>query len=125
MAAASGSIWKSHHHVGMNYWLSLIECDVTAHPDHFVLTLDGNLLVHFPLRIKPRKRSSIHSSNGGEVCTHNVILLGKLLQSGKGLVSLVKNDGILLRLFSTAEQLNLHPGSCTPWNGFRRSDIVS
>src|SRR5713226_5822932 len=124
MAAARGPVWISHHHVRMDYRLSLIECNVTAHPDHFALTLDGNLLVHFPLGIEPRQRCSIHGSNRGKVCTRNVILLRKLLQSGKSLVALVKDDRILLRLFSTTKQLNLHPGGCAPWNGFRRSDIV-
>src|SRR4029077_11343464 len=95
MAAARGSVRIPHHHMRMDYRLSLIERDVTAHADHFMLTLDGNLLVHFALGIKPRQRCTVHSSNGGEVCTRNVILLSKFLQSRKGLVSLAEDDRIL------------------------------
>src|SRR5438552_12315057 len=62
MAGACCSVWCPHHHVRMDYGLSLIERDVTAHPNHFVLTLDGNLLVHFSLRIKPSQRCSTYRS---------------------------------------------------------------
>jgi hypothetical protein len=37
----------------MDNGLSLIERDVATHPNHFVLTVDGNLLVHFALWIEP------------------------------------------------------------------------
>src|SRR6266404_6088123 len=95
----------------MRHRLSLIESDVTAHPNHFVLTLDGNLLVRFALRIKPTQRCSIHRANGGEMRAGNVILLCKLEQSGKRLVSLVEDNGVLFRWFSRVQQLNFHPGS--------------
>src|SRR6266849_6980991 len=95
----------------MDYRLSLIERDVTAHPNHFVLTVDRNLLVHFALRIEPSQRCSIHRSDSGEMRTSNVILLRKLQQSGKSLVSLVEDDRILFGRFSIVEQLNLHSGS--------------
>src|SRR5438105_12806874 len=107
----------------MHYWLSLIERDIAAHADHFVLTVDRNLLVHFALRIKPSQRCPIHRSNGGEMGTGNVILLRKLEQSGKRLVSLVENNRILFRGFSGVQQLNLHPGSFPLRTGIWRSYI--
>src|SRR5258705_4291771 len=107
----------------MDHGLSLIERDVTAHSDHFVLTFNGYLLVHFALGIKPPQQCSIHRSNGGEMRTRNVILLRKLKQSGKSLVSLVKDDRILFRRFSMVQQLNLHPWSFTLWDSFRRCYI--
>ena len=48
-----------HYRVSMDYGLSLIERDIAAHPDQFVLTSDGNLLVHFALGIEPSQRCSI------------------------------------------------------------------
>src|SRR4029077_12321680 len=95
----------------MDYGLSLIDSDVSAHPNYFVLTLDRNLLVHFALRIKPSQRCSIQRSNGGEMGAGNVVLLRKLQQSGKRLVALVEDNGVLFRLFSRVQQLNLHSGS--------------
>src|SRR5206468_3121262 len=103
----------------MDYRLSFIEGDVTAHPNYFVLTLDRNLLVHFALRIKPSQRCSIHRSNGGEMRAGNVILLCKLEHSGKRLVSLVEDNGVLFRWFSRVQQLNLHPGSFAFRTGIR------
>src|SRR5439155_21629960 len=111
MAGACCSVWCPHHHVRMDQGLCLIERDVTAHPNHFVLTLDGNFLVHFSLRIEPPQRCSIDRANSGEMRTRNVILLCKLQQSGKSLVSLVEDNRILFRRFSIVQQLNLHPGS--------------
>src|SRR5258705_8326944 len=103
----------------MDYRLFLIERDVSAHPNYFVLTLDGDLLVHFTLTIKPPQRCSIDRSNGSEMGTGNVILLRKLQQSGKRLVSLVEDNRILFRLFSRVQQLNLHPGSFAFLTGIR------
>src|SRR5437879_8459941 len=95
----------------MHYGLSLIERDVAAHPNHFVLTVDRNLLVHFALRIKPSQRSAIQRSDSGEMRTDDVIVLRELQQSGKSLVSLVEDNRILFGRFSIVEQLNLHPWS--------------
>ena len=92
-----------YHHMRMDYGLSLIERDVTTHPNHFVLTMDGNFLVHFALGIKPSQRRSTQRSNSGEMRTRYVILLCKLQQSGKSLVSLVENHRILLRRFSRVQ----------------------
>src|SRR6266705_4221228 len=100
--------------------LSLIERDVAAHPNHFVLTVDRNLLVHFALRIKPSQRRSVHRSNSGEIGTGNVVLPRKLQQSEKRLISLVKDNSRLLRRFSRDQQLNLHPGSFALRAGIRR-----
>src|ERR1035437_3124296 len=122
MASAGCSIRVSNYHVRMDYGLALIERDITAHPNHFVLTVEGNLLVHFALGIEPPQRCSIQCSDTGEMSTRNLILLRKLQQSGKRLVSLIEDDRILLRRFSWVQQLNLHLGSFTPWNGFRRRD---
>src|SRR5271170_732308 len=99
MPGTSCSVGPSHHHVRVDYWPSLIERDIATHPDHFVLTVDGDLLVHFALRIEPPQCGSIHRSNSGEMRTRNVILLSKLQQSGKSLVSLVEDNGILFRRF--------------------------
>src|SRR5260370_38862067 len=117
MAASRGSVLTPHHHMSMNYRLPLIERDVTTHSDHFMLTLDGDLLVHFALEIKPPQRSGAHSSDDGEGCTRNVILLRDFLKSGKGLVSLVQDDRILLCLFAMVQQLNLHLGRLACGNG--------
>src|SRR5207302_11411378 len=125
MASARCSIGCSYYHVGMHYRLSLIESDVTAHPNHFVLTLNGNLLVHFTLRIKPTQRCSIHRSNGGEMRAGNVILLRKLEQPGKRLVSLVEDNGVLFRWFSRVQQLNLHPGSFAFRTDIRRRYVFA
>src|SRR5260370_30739243 len=46
MAASRGSVLTPHHHMRMDYRLSLIERDVTTHSDHFILTLHADLLVH-------------------------------------------------------------------------------
>ncbi len=123
MAGLRCSVWIPHHHVGMDYGLSLIERDITTHPNHFVLTIDGNLLVHFAPGIKPSQRRSTQRSNGGEMRTRNVILLRKRQQSGKSLVSLVEDNRILFRPFSRVQLLNLHLGSFAPRNGFRRRYI--
>src|SRR5277367_1367312 len=117
MAAVRCSVWSSQHHVRMDYGLSLIERDITAHPNRFLLTADGNLLVHFALRIEPPQRGSIHRSNSGEMRARNVILLGKLRQSGKGLVSLVEDDLVLFGRLFRVQQSNLHLGRLAPWNG--------
>src|SRR5262249_49326378 len=125
MAAARGSVWIPYDHVRMYYRLPLIERDVTAHPDHFMLTLNGNLLVHFSLAIEPRQRCTVHSSDSDEMCARNVILLREFLQSGKGLVSMVEDDRILLCLITPGQQLKLHLGSFALRTGLRRRDIVS
>src|SRR5882762_2277092 len=109
----------------MDYRLSLIKRGVAAHSDRFDLTLDGDLLVHLALRIEPPQCCSIQRSNSVEMRTANVILLGKIQQSGESLVSLVKDDGILFRRFSRVQQLNLHLGRSAPWNGFRRRDMIA
>jgi hypothetical protein len=87
----------------MDYGLPLIECDIAAHPDHFVLTVDRNLPVHFALGIEPSQRRSVQCPYSREMRTRNVILVSKLQQSGKSLVSLVEDDRILFRRFSTVE----------------------
>src|ERR1700739_1687513 len=125
MTAVYGAVWTSHNHVSMDYGLSLIERDVAAHPNHFMLTFDGNLLVHFALGIEPRHGRSIDCSYRGEMRTRNVILLSKLQQSGKSLVSLVEDDRILFRRFFSAQQLNQHLGRFAPRNGFRRGDVFA
>src|SRR5208337_4582141 len=109
----------------MDYGLSLIERDVADHRNHFDLTVDGNLLVHFALWIKPRQGCPIQRSNSGEMRTRNVILLRKVQQSGKSLVSLGEDDRIFTRMFSMAQQLNLHTRSTALWNGLRRRDIFT
>src|ERR1700732_4651250 len=57
--------------------------------------------------------------------TRYLILLCKLYQSGKSLVSLVEDDRILFRRFSRVQQLNLHLWSFPPGNGFRWRDIFA
>src|ERR1700704_375755 len=93
----------------MDDGLSLIKRNVTAHPNHFVLSKDGDLFIHFELGIKPRQCGSVHCPNSGEMRTSNVILLSEGLQSGKSLASLEKDHGILFDLFSRIQQLNVHP----------------
>jgi hypothetical protein len=78
MASACRSLWAAYHHMRMDYGLSLIERDITDHPNHFVLTIDGNLLIHFASGIEPPQRCSIHSTDSGEMSTRNLIVLGKL-----------------------------------------------
>src|ERR1019366_9381696 len=125
VASARCSVRTAHHHVRMDYGLSLIERDITTHPNHFVLTDDGNLLVHFALRVEPSHRCSIQCSDSGEMSTRYLILLRKLQQSGNSLVSLIEDDRILFRWFSRVQPLNLHLGSFAPRNGFRRRDIFA
>src|SRR5579862_4257441 len=43
------------------------ECDIAAHSNQFVLTDDGNLLVHFALGIEPTQRRSAQCSDCGEM----------------------------------------------------------
>jgi hypothetical protein len=81
MAGARRSVWTPHHHVSVDHGLCLIERNIAAHPNHFVPTIDGDLFVHFALRIEPPQRCSIQRSYRGEMCTRNVILLRKLQQS--------------------------------------------
>src|ERR1700726_3462775 len=88
MTASCCSVWTPHHRVRMDYGLSLIERDIAIHPDHFALTTDGNLLVHFALGIEPPQRCAIDCSNSCEMCVRNVILLRKLRQSGKSFISI-------------------------------------
>ena len=78
MASAGCSIRVSYYHVRMDYGLSLIERDIAAHPKHFVLTNNGNFLVHFAPGIEPPQRCSIQCSDSGEMSTRNLILLRKL-----------------------------------------------
>src|SRR6201987_2420417 len=125
MTALRCSVWAPHYHVSMDHGLSFIERDITAHPNHFVLTFDGNLPVHFALGIEPRHCSSIYCSNSGEMRTRNVILLSKPQQSGKSLVSLVEDHRILFRRFSRVQQLNQHLGCFARRNGFRRGDVFA
>src|SRR5579862_765539 len=108
MPALRCSDWIPYHHVGMDYGLSFIERDVAAHSNHFVLTLDGNLLVHFALGIEPAQRGSIECSNRSEMCTRNVIFLSKFQQSGKSIVSPVEDNRVLFRRVPGVQQLNLH-----------------
>src|SRR5216683_888592 len=125
VAAARCSICTRQHHVRVDDRFSLKERDVADHRNHFELTGNGNLLVHLAPGIKPPDCRSIHRSNSGEMRTGNVILLCKVLQSGKGLVSLTEDDRILLCLFSLAQQLNLHPRSCASCNGLRWRHIFA
>src|ERR1700728_28708 len=125
MAGARCSVRASHNHVRVDYGLSLIERDITAHPDNFVLTDDRNLLVHFTLGVEPSHRSTIQCSDSSAMSTRNLILFRELHQSGKSLVSLVENDRILFRRFSWVQQLNLHTGSFASRNGFRRRNIFA
>jgi hypothetical protein len=62
MTALRCSFWTPYQLVSMNYELSLTERDIAAHPNHVVLTVDGNLLVHFALGIEPPQRCSIPMS---------------------------------------------------------------
>ena len=80
MAGARCSVWIPHHHVRMDHGLTLKERDIAAHPNHFVLTDDGNLLVHFALGIEPPQGCSIQCSDSGEMSTRNLILLSKIQQ---------------------------------------------
>src|SRR3984957_20904923 len=100
MAALRCSVWAADQHVCMNYGFPLIERDVAAHPNHFVLTVDGNFLVHFALGIEPAYSGGVHRSDTGEVRACNVVLLRKLQESGKSFVSLVEDDRILFGRFS-------------------------
>src|ERR1700742_2833351 len=97
MSSASSSVWAPHHHMRVNNMLSLIERDIAAHSNHFVLAHDRNLFVHLALGIEPSQRRSVHCSNSGEMSTCNVILLCKLQQSGKSLVSLIEDHRVLFR----------------------------
>src|SRR5271168_1821248 len=97
MPGTSCSVGPSHHHVRVDYWPSLIERDVATHPDQFVLTIDGDLLVHFALGVEPAHRCVIQRSDRREMRAGDVIFLSKLLQPGINLVALVENDGILFR----------------------------
>ena len=119
MSTVRRSVWTPQHHVRMDYGFSTIERDISAHPNQFVLAVHGNLLVHFSLWIKPSERCSIYRSNSGEMRTRNVILVRKLQQSGKSLVSLVEDNRILFRRLSRVQQLNLHLGGFARRNGFR------
>jgi hypothetical protein len=92
---------------------------------HFVLSVDRNLFVHSPLGIEPPQCRSIQCSDSSEMCARNVILLRKLQQSGKSLVSLVKDDSILFRWLSCVQQLNLYLGRFARRNGFRRGDLFA
>jgi hypothetical protein len=67
----------------MHHGLSAIERDITNHPNHFVLTFDGKLLIDFALGIETPQRCSTHCSDGGEMSTSNLILFGKLYQPEK------------------------------------------
>src|ERR1700690_899578 len=125
MASAGCAVRTAHYHVRMDYGLSLIERDITAHPNHFVLADDGNLLVHFALGIEPPQGCSIQCSNSGEMSTRNLILLRKLQQAGESLVSLVEDDRISFCRLSRVQQLNLHLGSFAPRNSVRRRDIFA
>jgi hypothetical protein len=62
--------------------LSTIERDITAHPDHFVLTVDENLLVHVSLGIEKSQPCSTQGSDSGEMGTGNLILPGKFYEAG-------------------------------------------
>src|SRR5260221_4821942 len=125
MTALRCPVWIPDQHVRMDYRLSLIERDIAAHPNHFVLTVDGNLFVHFALWIEPPQRCSIESSDRGEMGARNAILLGKLQQAGISLVSLVEDDRVLFCGLSGIQQLDLHSGRFALWNGFRRGDVVA
>jgi hypothetical protein len=54
MASAGCAGRFPHHHVRMDYRLSLIERDITAHPNDFVLNDDGN----FPDTLCARDRTN-------------------------------------------------------------------
>src|SRR5580704_17825907 len=125
MAALRCSVRVSHYHVRVDDRFSLIECDVTAHPDHFVLADNRNFLVHLALRIKPRQSRSTYGPDGREVRAGNVILLGELQQPGEGLISLIEDDRILLGFFSRVQQLNLHFGRFASGNRFRWGDVFA
>jgi hypothetical protein len=71
----------------VDYGLSLVESDITAHSNHFMLTVDGDLLVHFTPRIEPPQRCSVHCPDSGEMSAGDFVLLRKLQKSGKSLVS--------------------------------------
>ena len=125
MACARCSVGPSHHHVSVDHGSSLVERDVATHPDQFVLTIDGNLLVHFALRIEPAHRCVVQGPDSGEMRAGHVILLRKLLQPGINFVALVEDDGILFRRLSRIQQLHLHLGSFARRNGFRRLHILA
>src|SRR5580658_2765146 len=108
MASTRCSVWAPYHHVSVDYGPSLVECDVATHPDQFVLTVDGNLLVHFALGIEPAHRCVVQRSDSSEMRAGDVILLSKLLQPGINLVALVEDDGILLRRFTRIQPSHLH-----------------
>jgi hypothetical protein len=93
------SVRTPHHHVGMDDGLSLIKRYVAAHPNHFVLVVDWNLLVHLALGIEPSQCCPLQRSDSSEVRTRNVIRFRKLQQSGERLVALVEDDRIMLRRF--------------------------
>ena len=78
MAGARCSVWTPHHHVRMDYGLSLIERDIAAHPNNFVLAIDRDLLVHFALGIEPAKCSSTYCSDSGEMSARQLILFRKV-----------------------------------------------
>ncbi len=49
MAGTRCAVWTPNHHVRIHHGISLIEGNIAAHRNHFVLTIDGNLLLHFAL----------------------------------------------------------------------------
>src|ERR1700733_7755272 len=125
MASTRGAVWAPHHHVRVDYGPSLVECDVATHPDQFMLTIDGDLLVHFALGIEPAHRGVIERSDGGEMRAGDVIFLSKLLQPGINLVALVEDDGILFRRFTRFQPSHLHLWRFARRNGFRRLHVFA
>src|ERR1700676_4239633 len=93
------SVRPPNRHMRMQRRYSMIERDITNHPDHFVLTVDENLLVHFSLGIEQPQRCSTQGSDSCEMGTGNLILLGKLYEAGQSLVSLVEDHSIVFCSF--------------------------
>ena len=54
MTSTRRSVWIPHNHVCVDNGLSLIECNIAAHPNNLVLSVDGDFLVHLAVGIGAR-----------------------------------------------------------------------
>jgi hypothetical protein len=95
----------------MYYGLSLIERDIAAHPDHFVLAIDGDLLVHFALGIEPSQRRSIQRSDSGEATKQYAVIFYQGDEAFSGLLEFADKYHVTSAHFTRVKQFDLHLGS--------------
>ena len=92
MSSPGGPIRPTKHHMGMQFWLSVLKRDVTHQRENLDLLADGDFAVFLRLPVEVAERRFLKRADRRESCAAQVVLAGEFLQAGHGLVARFEDD---------------------------------